>query len=81
MRTSGESIARYRTDLADDVVVSLEQLRVQEQTERTRGKLPALSSKYIELLSLHAPIVRVWAGPVFVFPDNMVTVVHTSVDQ
>ena len=77
MRTAREGIARYRTDLADDLVACLEQLRVQEQNERQPGKLPAHCSKYLELLSSHAPIVRVWAGPVFVFPDNMVTAVRT----
>ena len=77
MRTAQESIARYRTDLADDLVARLEQLRVQEQVGRQSGKLPALCSKYLELLSSHAPIIRVWAGPVFVFPANVVTLVHT----
>jgi hypothetical protein len=77
LRTARESIGRYRTDLGDDLVACLEHSRVQEQTERQPCKLPALYSKYLELLSSHAPIVRVWAGPVFVFPDNMVTAVHT----
>jgi hypothetical protein len=60
-----------------DLIACLEHSRVQEQTERQPGKLPALCSKYLELLSSHAPIVGVWAGPVFVFPDDMVTAVHT----
>ena len=78
MRTARGTFARYRADLPDSLVARLEQVRVQEQTDGPPGNLPANYSKYLELLSTHAPVVRVWAGPFFVFPDNMTTAEHTA---
>jgi hypothetical protein len=77
MRTVRRSFGRYRADLADDLVVRLEELRAQEPTGRRQGELPGLHSKYLELLTLHAPVARAWAGPVFTFPDDITADVRT----
>ena len=81
MRTARECISRFHADLADDIVARLEELCVKEPSSRS-GKLPALHSKYLERLACHAPVVRVWAGPVFAFPDDIPTAVRTvSIDD
>jgi hypothetical protein len=77
MRTARRSFGRYRADLGDDLVVRLEELRAQEPTGRRQGELPGLHGKYLELLTLHAPVTRVWAGPVFTFPDDITADVRT----
>jgi hypothetical protein len=77
MRTARKSVGQYRADLADDLVVRLEETRAQESVGTRQGKWPGFLSKYLELLAFHAPVVRVWAGPVFTFPDDMAADVHT----
>jgi hypothetical protein len=77
MRTARNSFGQFRADLADDLVVRLGELRAQEPIGRRQGKWPRLRSKYLELLAFHAPVARVWAGPVFTFPDDMAADVRT----
>jgi hypothetical protein len=77
MRTARKSFGQHHADLADDLVVRLEELRAQEPTGRRQGKLPGLCSKFLELLAFHAPVARVWAGPVFKFPEDMAADVRT----
>jgi hypothetical protein len=77
MRTARKSFGQHHADLADGLVVGLEELRAQEPTGRRQGKLPRLCSKYLELLAFHAPVARVWAGPVFKFPEDMAADVRT----
>jgi hypothetical protein len=77
MRTARKSFAQYRADLADDLVVRLEEMRAQESVGTRQGKWPGFLSKYLELLAFHAPVVRVWAGPIFTFPDDMAADVRT----
>jgi hypothetical protein len=77
MRTARKSFGQYRADFADDLLVPLEELREQEPTGRRQGKWPAFHGKYLELLALHAPVARVWAGPAFTFPADMVADVRT----
>jgi hypothetical protein len=82
MRTVGQSFGRYRADLADDLVGRLEAVRAQEPIGQRQGERPGLHAKYLELLALHAPAARVWAGPVFTFPDDMRADVRTmSIDD
>jgi hypothetical protein len=82
MRTARQSFGRYGADLADDLVVRLEAVRAQEPIGRRQGERPGLHRKYLELLALHAPAARVWAGPVFTFPDDMGADVRTvSIDD
>lgn len=77
MRTAKYNFPQYRRDLPDDLVVRLEELRAQEPIGRPQGKWPGLHSKYLELLALHAPVARVYAGPVFTFPNEVAATVRT----
>src|SRR4051812_33294540 len=77
MRTARKSIGRYRADLVDDLVAHLEELREQEPIGTPQDRWPGLHSKYLELLASHAPVARVWAGPVFTFPVDLAADVRT----
>jgi hypothetical protein len=77
MRTARKSFGQFHADLTDDLVVRLEELRAQEPIGGRQGKWPGLRSKYLELLAFHAPVARVWGGPVFTFPDDMAADVGT----
>jgi hypothetical protein len=65
MRTADGVVCRFRGDLPDDLVGRLENLCNQEPRGEPLGKLPARYSQYLDLLSSHAPVNRVWAGPVY----------------
>ena len=65
MRTVESAICRFRADLPNDIVSRLEALCSREPVGDLPGKLPAHHAKYLELLSSHAPVGRVWAGPVY----------------
>jgi hypothetical protein len=52
-------------------------LRAREPVGRRQAKWPGLRSQYLKLLTLHGPVVRVWAGPIFTFPDDMPADVRT----
>jgi hypothetical protein len=77
MRTTRKSFGQHRADLPDDLVARLEALLAQEPIGKRQGKWPGLYSKYLELLAPHAPVARVYAGPVFTFPDDTVADVRT----
>jgi hypothetical protein len=72
-----EHFGQYRADLADDLVERLEELRAREPIGRRQAKWPGLDGQYLELLTLHGPVVRVWAGPIFIFSDDMTADVST----
>lgn len=65
MRTADCVIRRFRSDLPDDLVSRLEDLCNQEPKGEPPGKLPAQYGQYLDLLSSHAPVHRVWAGPAY----------------
>jgi hypothetical protein len=65
MRTLSSTICRFRADLPDDLVDHLEALCSTEPVGDLSAKLPASHGQYHDLLSAHALIERVWAGPVF----------------
>jgi hypothetical protein len=65
MRTVGNVTCRFRADLPGDLVGRLEILCSGEPTGDLSGELPARHAEYLELLSSHAPVERVWAGPVY----------------
>jgi hypothetical protein len=77
MRTVKKHFGQYRADLADDLVERLEELRAREPIGRRPAKWPGLHSEYLKLLTLHGPVVRVWAGPIFTFPNDMAADVRT----
>jgi hypothetical protein len=61
----------------DDLVERLAELRAREPIGTRQAKWPGLHSQYLKLLTLHGPVVRHWAGPIFTFPDDMTADVHT----
>jgi hypothetical protein len=65
MRTVGGAISRFRADLPGELVSRLEPLCESEPCGDLSGRLPARFADYAELLSAHAPVGRVWAGPVY----------------
>jgi hypothetical protein len=72
MRTAQESFAIYRADLNDDLVDHLNQLRLKEPTGGQLSEMPSFQTNYLELLVAHGPAVRIWSGPVFLIPSNVV---------
>ena len=76
MRTANKSFGQYRADLDEDLVERLEELRAREPIGRRQAKWPGLHSQYLKLLTLYGPMARVWAGPIFTFPDDMAADVH-----
>ncbi len=71
MRTVGGMISRYRADLPEDLVHRLEALCVSEPAGDLTGRFPAHHAKYLELLASHAPVNRVWAGPAYMFTQDL----------
>jgi RimJ/RimL family protein N-acetyltransferase len=69
MRTQGNVVCRFRADLPDDLVDHLQQLSAQEPTPP--GMLPALHSQYLDALAAHARVDRVWAGPIYMCPQDL----------
>ena len=65
MRTAESAVCRFRADLPDDLVRRLEELSTQEPKDAPPGRLPALYSQYLDLLTSHAPVERIWAGPAY----------------
>jgi hypothetical protein len=65
LRTVDDAICRCRAGLPNDLVSRLEALCSGEPVGDLSGKLPAHYAKYLELLSSHAPVDRVWAGPAY----------------
>jgi len=70
MRTATVTIAGFRADLPDHLVARLAEVCAQEPKDKRLEKLPAGSATLLELLSSHAPVSRVWAGPVFQFAEQ-----------
>ncbi|HEY2482666.1 MAG TPA: GNAT family N-acetyltransferase [Caulobacteraceae bacterium] len=67
MRTAEGAITRFRHDLPDDLVRSLETIRRAELAADPPSLRPAYEREYLEAL---APVERVWAGPAFVFAHD-----------
>jgi hypothetical protein len=66
LRTAESVVCRFRADVPDDLVQRLEELCTQQPKSRPPEWLPAQYGQYLDLLSSHAPVERVWAGPAFV---------------
>jgi hypothetical protein len=59
MRTADDVICRFRADVPDNLVRTLEELSSQEPRGRDLGKLPVHLLRYRTLLSSHAPVEAV----------------------
>src|SRR5262249_6510866 len=73
MRMSTATIAGFRADLPDYLVARLAEVCAQEPKGEQLEKLPAGSATLLELLSSHASVSQVWAGPVFQFREQSTT--------
>jgi hypothetical protein len=46
---------------------------VQRRAEgESPGELPAQYDEYVDVLASHAPVTRIWAGPAYAFPRDVV---------
>jgi hypothetical protein len=71
MRTADDVICRFRADVPDNLVRTLEELSSQEPRGRDLGKLPVHLLRYRTLLSSHAPVEAVSAGPAYIFTQDV----------
>ena len=70
-RTNAGNLRRFRTDLPDELVVELEKLCDEEPVTEELPRVPMHQAEYIRLLTSHAPIERVWAGPAYWFSTDV----------
>src|SRR5262245_52493410 len=73
MRTAESVICRFGADLPDDLVSRLEEMCTQEVNGESQGRLPARYGQYLDLLTSHAPVARIWAGPAYMFARDVST--------
>src|SRR5215467_8393184 len=70
MKTAADVICRFRPDVPDELAYALEELSSQEPTGRDLEKLPVHHHRYRSLLSSHAPVEAVSAGPAYMFTED-----------
>lgn len=66
MRTRQGPIFRCHADLPGQLVDDLGQLCRAEKPETAFNRLPALHDCYLDLLSRHKPVEKIWSGPAYV---------------
>jgi hypothetical protein len=71
MRTAADVICRFRADVPDELAHALEELSSQEPRGPDPGKLPVHHHRYRSLLSSHAPVPAVSAGPAYMFTRDV----------
>jgi hypothetical protein len=71
MRTADDVICRFRADVPDSLARMLEELCSQEPRGRELEKLPVHHHRYRTLLSSHAPVEAVSAGPAYIFTQDV----------
>jgi hypothetical protein len=67
-RTHLGVVRRYRTDVPDDLVAAMERSREDDPDSHR----PTQEREYVRMLAAHAPIERVWVGPAFCLPANVI---------
>src|SRR6516225_645851 len=70
MRTAADVICRFRADVPDELAHALEELSNQEPRGHDLGNLPVYDHRYRSLLSSHAPVEAVSAGPAYMFTQD-----------
>ena len=70
--TNEGSICRFRHDLPDNVVTQLKEVAVTKPIPMNSLKIPSIHGQFKEILQSHAPIERVWIGPAYRFPEQIV---------
>src|SRR6516225_5523683 len=71
MRTADDVICRFRADVPDSLALALEELCSQEPRGQELGNLPVHHYRYRTLLSSHAPVEAVSAGPAYIFTQDV----------
>lgn len=69
--TPESKMARFRTDLPDDLAEKLQQLCDNEPATTDLLRVPTYQDEYVRLLESHEPVERVWAGPAYLFPSEI----------
>ena len=72
MRTPDQVICRFRADLPAEIARRLAVLCSEEPKGESPGELPARYDEYLDVLASHAPVTRIWAGPAYAFPRDVV---------
>ncbi|MDE0467435.1 MAG: GNAT family N-acetyltransferase [Candidatus Poribacteria bacterium] len=70
--TSEGSICRFRQDLPDNIVTQLKEVAATESMLMNSRKIPRNHRQFKNILQNHAPIERVWVGPAYRFPEQIV---------
>lgn len=70
--TNEGSICRFRRDLPDNVVTQLKEVAATKPMPMNSQKIPSIHGQFKEILQSHAPIERVWIGPAYRFPEQIV---------
>ena len=70
--TNEGSICRFRQDLPDNIVTQLKEVAAIEPMPMNSLKIPSVHGQFKEILQSHAPIERVWVGPAYRFPEQIV---------
>ena len=70
--TNEGSICRFRQDLPDNIVTQLKEVAATESMLMNSQKIPRNHRQFKNILQNHAPIERVWVGPAYRFPEQIV---------
>ena len=70
-RTPDGNRWRFRGDLPDDLVETLEALCAAEPPATDLRAPPCHGERYRELLAAHAPVAEAWSGPAYHFPEEL----------
>lgn len=62
---------RYRDDIPDDLIATLEPLLAREPTLERLDMLPMVQAEVVAARAKHQPITEVYAGPAWRFPDRV----------
>ena len=70
-RTPDGNVWNVRHDLDPGLVAGVEELVRSEPAALQTGPMPHTAAPYLDLLSRHDSIQRVWAGPAYLFPVEL----------
>ncbi len=70
-RNVGNNLWRFHADLPEELIKGLTLLCEKEPVSDTPSRQPRHADSYADLLPSHRPIKRIWAGPAFLFPAEI----------
>lgn len=83
-RTPEGNIWSLRHDVEQDLAAGLEELSGSEPVGLQIGPVPGSAAPYLDLLSRHHPVQRLWTGPAYCFPGELpgcVDIVYVTPDN